>query len=653
MTDPECEGPTTQAVLLVDDDGGDALVARLLAQRPSFPYVLRRCRRLGEALDVLAHRDDIACLLLDLDLPDASGFEAVERLAGRTDGPPVVVLTGRAEDRAPLEALRRGAEDYVPKGAIDGERLEHVVRYAVERHRVRQALREEEQLSRDILNALSANVAVLDSHGRIRAVNAAWQQFAFDNDGMFDRTGPGTDYLAVCDASAAAGDASAAEAADGIRSVLTGRTRAFELEYECSAPTEERWFSMRVVALRTPQVGAVALHVPITELKLAEAQLLQAQKMESIGRLAGGVAHDFNNILQAIYGFAHIAADAVAHGPGSDELNEIILAAQRASHLTRQLLLFARAHPTEVEAAEVTTALDAFETIARRLVGEHIELHVGRPEQHLWVPLGRNAFEQVMLNLVVNARDALPDGGALAITASAAGGPISSDRADGPELASRVQLRVRDTGTGMDRGSVDRAFEPFFTTKEPGKGTGLGLATVYGLVHRAGGTVSIESVEGAGTEVIVELPVTVAADEAPGPAPPREHVAVDTLRGCRVLVAEDDPTVRSLARRILGAVGCDVVVANDGRQALDKARADGDFDLVVTDMVMPHLSGPELVASLDGLLSDPAYVFISGYPEEVRTRDRLPFGSEVAMKPLTPSELLDRAVRAVQRTTLV
>jgi len=393
------------------------------------------------------------------------------------------------------------------------------------------------------------------------------------------------------------------------------------------------------------KVASVLLAVvPTTERKLLEEQLRQAQKMEAVGRLAGGVAHDFNNLLTAIQGYAELLTEDI---PSADkrhkDAREIVLAAQRAAALTRQLLAFSRRQVLAPQVIDINETVTGLADLLRRMVGEHIRL-VLRLEPALGlVRVDPGQLEQVIVNLAVNARDAMPRGGTLTIaTRNAARGadpggdhPVSGSAAD-------AMLEISDTGEGMDERTMNRIFEPFFTTKPKGKGTGLGLSTVFGIVKQSGGEIAVQSQPGQGATFRVQFP-RCNKEKSAKPAP--ESAAVP--RGSEtVLIAEDEAPVRALAERLLRRQGYQVLSAPDGVAALHAAQSHrGTLHLLVTDVVMPGLSGPDLAAQLSEQRPGLKVLFISAYAEEaILSRGALSLGAAFLPKPFSRAHLL-RKVR--------
>jgi two-component system cell cycle sensor histidine kinase/response regulator CckA len=366
----------------------------------------------------------------------------------------------------------------------------------------------------------------------------------------------------------------------------------------------------------------------VTERRRLEDQLRQAQKMEAVGQLAGGVAHDFNNLLTVIGGYTEIARRRIGAGPGGAELLEVERATERATQLTRQLLAFSRQQildPAPLDLGEVASALVP---MLRRLIGEDIEIAMLAAPGLPSVLADRSQIEQVILNLSVNARDAMPSGGTLTIETRA--------------VRDRVALIVTDTGVGMTRETLDHVFEPFFTTKETGRGTGLGLAMVHGIVTQSGGEIVVYSEPDLGTSFKVYLPIS---GDAAAPAAADAASEIDQLRGDEtVLVCEDEAGVRHLIEYVLTSHGYTVLATDGPLVALERAAEHAEpIDLLISDVIMPDLSGPELARRLESVRT----LFVSGYTAEtVSGRGRLPADSAFLEKPFDQLSLL-RAVRAL------
>jgi two-component system, cell cycle sensor histidine kinase and response regulator CckA len=399
-------------------------------------------------------------------------------------------------------------------------------------------------------------------------------------------------------------------------------------------------------------VGFVGVYEDVTErrrteraLQTSEEQLRQAQKMEAVGRLAGGVAHDFNNILTTIQSYTEfLTAELGSDSPHIGDLKEIEEAAVRASGLTRQLLAFSRKEAIESQSLDLNEIVTETERMLRRVIGEDIEL-VTRLDPALGRFEGdRGQFSQLLMNLAVNARDAMPDGGRLLIETSNVeldDAYISEHR--GASAGPHILLSVSDTGIGMDAAIKSRIFEPFFTTKEQGKGTGLGLSMVYGFVQQSGGSIWVYSEPDEGTTFKIYLPrvADVTEDE---PVVLEEPASRHSAGVATILLVEDESAVRRVAKRTLAESGYTVLEAANGREALAVAAAHrGPIDLVLTDMVMPEMRGGELATRLREVRPESRLLMMSGYTEEAASRRAiLEAGSAFLEKPFTASRLLER-----------
>ncbi|OFW02640.1 MAG: hypothetical protein A3I61_11030 [Acidobacteria bacterium RIFCSPLOWO2_02_FULL_68_18] len=385
-------------------------------------------------------------------------------------------------------------------------------------------------------------------------------------------------------------------------------------------------------------VRMLGSHVDVTERTELQTQLLQAQKMETVGRLAGGVAHDFNNLLTIINGTADLMIAGLHDGsPLRADLEEIRLAGERAAGLTRHLLAVSRQQILQPDVIDLNTILLGMQPILQRLVGEDVKMVLAIAGDLWCVKADPTQVEQVILNLAVNARDAMPGGGTLTIeTRNIAAGASPHQQQREPQ----VMLAVGDTGVGMDEAALEHAFEPFFTTKAPGKGTGLGLSTVYGIVRQSGGTVWVNSRPGAGTTFTVYLPrVDAAPTRRPPAAPPAVVDGHETI-----LVVEDETALRTLTKRILASAGYRVVDAGNGAEALHLLERFSDsIHLLVTDMVMPGMNGRELATRVVERRSDIKVLYMTGYTTDALLRQGvLEATDRVLTKPFTAQELRRR-----------
>jgi signal transduction histidine kinase/CheY-like chemotaxis protein len=382
------------------------------------------------------------------------------------------------------------------------------------------------------------------------------------------------------------------------------------------------------------------------------ALLQQAQRLESLGQLAGGVAHDFNNLLAVILNYASFVSEDLTDATASDwvtrretalgDLTQVKLAAERAARLTRQLLAFARREVVRPQVLDLDKVITAVGEMLHRTLGEHVEL-VTSLGGDLWPVLADpGQVEQVLVNLAVNARDAMPGGGTLTIDTENI--TVDADTIAGGSKAREgrnVRLRVSDSGSGMSADVVEHAFEPFFTTKPEGAGTGLGLATVYGILSQAGGQIRINSEHGAGTTFTITLPVTAEAGTPKAAPVPCQR----SPKGETVLVVEDEGALREVTKRIFARNGYHVITAANGPQALDIARAHpGEIHLLVTDVVMPQMLGKEVAERMRAVKPGIEVLFMSGYARPVlASQGRLDPNVALVEKPFSEADLLAKA----------
>jgi two-component system cell cycle sensor histidine kinase/response regulator CckA len=378
--------------------------------------------------------------------------------------------------------------------------------------------------------------------------------------------------------------------------------------------------------------GILAMGADVSERERLTERLQLAQRMEAVGVLAGGIAHDINNTMTAIGGNAALAARLLEPDhPATEDLAEIVRATERAADLTRQLLAFSRRSVIRPEVLDLAEEARSMEGMLRRLIGPSIELEVLAPGP-AWVKADPGQMHQVLLNLAVNARDAMPGGGTVRIQVDETTEAVEGGAVDGA-VATAVRLTVVDTGSGIDDDVLAHMFEPFFTTKPPGQGTGLGLAVVHGIIEQAGGRIEVDSRPGAGTMFEVTLPRVRVDAEGSGeendgramdrPGEGRRPVGAEatTTAQATILLVEDEPSIRALARRVLQSRGHRVVEAEDGVAGLERARATPELDLVLTDLTMPRMGGEELARHLAEVRPKVPIVYMSGYGEARLTED--------------------------------
>jgi two-component system cell cycle sensor histidine kinase/response regulator CckA len=378
--------------------------------------------------------------------------------------------------------------------------------------------------------------------------------------------------------------------------------------------------------------GVVGVSTDVSQVRALEAQLRQAQKMEAVGRLAGGIAHDFNNLLTVVIGNLDLMQNAPSLGPPYTEiLGQIREAANRAAGLTRQLLAFSRKQLVRPQVLDLTGALRALQPMLGRLISENVAVRFDVPEKIVHAVMDPGQFDQLVLNLVLNARDAMPGGGALTLRL---GVDPALPGADGV-----IHLTVTDTGVGIPPEALPHIFEPFFTTKGVGSGTGLGLATVYSIVEQAGARIEVESAEGKGSTFHVVLPLASVSAASPRAI---DVPALGTARGATVLVVEDEPSVRTLVARILSRDGYQVLTASAGDEALTIVRSHaGPVDVLLTDVLMPGINGFVLAEQVSKLRPGIGVVHMTGHIDDAVLKARGQGGHPALLqKPFTSAELL-------------
>jgi len=601
-------------VLLVDDDEEDYLITReLFAEMNGGRYELQWLDQFDTALDaILTRQHDI--YLVDYRLGARSGLDLVQE--GRRQGncAPMILLTGLGDHEVDLQAMRAGAADFLVKGQINATFLERSLRYALERKRA------EEKIQK-----LAA--------------------FAHQNPNpVFELAADGS--LSYCNVAAQA--MARALGKESPEALLPPETPA--IVSECLASGHNRLQLQTSVGHRTLSWGFFPIPVSrtvhcyatdMTERLSLEAQLRHAQKMEAIGQLAAGVAHDFNNLLTVIQGHTSLLRSAEALRPdGAKSLAKIALAADRATNLVKQLLALSRKQVLQPQWLDLNEVIQSVSKMLHRVLSEDIVVLTQPAPALPAVHADNGMIEQVLMNLVVNARDAMPRGGQLTIGTE----PITLTETQAREHPQAkpgpfVCLSVADTGCGIDSAILNRIFDPFFTTKEPGKGTGLGLTTVYNIVQQHSGWVEVHSDLGRGTNFRIFFP---AITRTPQPV----SYAAAPLRSARgtetILVVEDETPVRDLVVEILRQHGYRMLAAESGVQALAVwAQHHQDIDLLVTDMVMPGgINGRQLAERLQGQKPTLRVIYTSGYSQGIAGKDlTLMAGFNFLPKPYQPSKL--------------
>ena len=630
------------AVLIVEDD--PALLRTMgdvLRLKGYEPYSAQTG---GQALEV-ASRTPPAVTLLDLRLPDMDGHDLIERLHAADVQTEIVVLTGNASVTSAVRALREHIFDYLLK-PVSPDQLVTTLERAGERWRRRRAeaaLAATEQRFRSLIEHAEDPVAILDHHGLIRYASPAYQRTL----GSPSASLVGTNVFETVHPE----DASVLR--DAISDLLTRSGETTPIVLRCRR-ADGQWRTLAGTGknlLGDPTIDGIILNSrDVTDRLALEEQLRHAQKIEAVGQLAGGIAHDLNNMLTAILAFSEFAEGSLpADHEGREDIEQVQLAAQRAALLTRQLLAFSRRQVLHPRPIDLTDVVGGLEPMLRRLISAEIDCVARLAPSLDLVMADPSQIEQVLLNLVINARDAMPRGGSIVIeTRQVAIDTDDAQRHPGLTPGPHVVLSVTDNGTGMDAITQARVFEPFFTTKPVGQGTGLGLSTVYGIVRQSGGSISLRSEPGQGATFDIYLPCTDSESEV---AAPEGTTANGALPPMTILVADDDAAVRRAATRALERAGHTVLTADNGREglALLAARAD-HIGLVVSDLVMPNVGGRDFAAGLRERWPNMRLLFMSGYNTHENAGQLPPGGDAFLQKPFTPDGLLEAVRRAVQHS---
>lgn len=491
-------------VLLVEDDL--AYGAFIAAELQDAPIELHRVRALGDARSELQRRTFDA-ILLDLALPDSTGVATVERMHEAAASVPIIVLTSNGDEGLAALSIQRGAQDYLLKTETDSAAVVRSLRYARERVAFRRSLLQGEARFRALVENSYDAITLLDEQGRV----------IYDSRSITRVMGYSPEEHLGQSVVALIHPEDQPEISERYEYCLRHPDEVLHVEYRfLHKDGSWRWGeAVGVNRLHDPAVQAIVVnHRDISDRKVVEGklrereeQLRQAQKMEAVGRLAGGVAHDFNNVLTAIFGYTDLLLDQIRpDDPRRSDVEEIRRAADRAATLTRQLLAFSRKQVMQPRVLDLNDVITSIRKLLARLVGEDVSVEIETDASLVRVRADPGQVEQVLMNLAANARDAMPEGGTLAIRTRSA--HVQGPTAGRPGLlpGSYAVVDVTDSGVGMPASVTARIFEPFFTTKELGKGTGLGLATVYGIVKQTGGGIYVESEEGKGTTFIVYLP---------------------------------------------------------------------------------------------------------------------------------------------------
>lgn len=633
-----------QRILLVDDE---PQVLLALEDLLGDDFAVLKTASPEEALKMVADDREIAVVLSDQRMPQMTGDELLARINGSSDAKRILV-TAFADLSAVIRAVNNGKLfAYVTKPWNPND-LIMMVQKAADHFRLTQELARERQLLTSILNSLDEGIVAADREGNTLLFNPQAAKILGTSASNLKPETWARDFGVFT----ADRKQTLPPNVDPLLRAVSGE-KAAELETWIKNGTAR---GATVAMSGTPLhgdhdevMGGVAVLRDVTRQRDLERQLSQSQKMEAIGRLAGGVAHDFNNLLVVIQSYAELLREELLeHDAKRGDLEEILAASRRAAALTKQLLAFSRSEPvqpTELRLSEVVTGI---EKMLRRIIGEDIELATELAPTLGVVRADAGQLDQVILNLSINARDAMNEGGRLTISTKnvTIDGDYESAQIDIPS-GEYVMLAVTDSGTGMDKETQRRIFEPFFTTKEVGQGTGLGLATVYGIVQQSGGHIRVQSELGQGTSFRIYFP---RLDEIPVTREQHADEPATWAGSGTLLIVEDDSAVRQVAARVLKDRGYIVLEARRPSEARRICAEHGSgIDLLLTDVIMPECTGTELAHELINLHPRMRVVYMSGYPGGGAARaGTLGAGAAYLEKPFSPAALTEK-IEAVMK----
>lgn len=646
-------------ILLIEDDQVDRMAFARLVRTEGLAYDYTCAGSVAEARRLMAS-DTYDVVVMDFLLGDGTALDLFQHVPGEI---PIVVVTGGGDEETAVQAMKAGAADYVIKdtdgkylkilpmtvsNAIRSKKAEIALQEArdeLERRveeRTSELKRVNEQLRQEVSERKTAEAALLDSRKMYEQLYQEAKRSEQLYRSLLDST---PDSVVVCDldGNVLYVNESFATTFGWTRDEVRGSRAACipEFEQESTAAVIRtvldhgvscRGFGTKMssrdgtaldISLSVSRyldhegkpAGMIAILSDITEQKRLQGQLRQASKMEAIGQLAGGVAHDFNNLLTAMMGYSNMLLQKIPKDADyREQVYQIGRAAERAASLTRQLLAFGRKQNLELKVVDLNTAIAEFAKILSRLIGENIELVTRFGESLALVEADPSQIEQILMNLAVNARDAMPGAGCLTLeTANVMLDEEYARSRPDVKAGNYVRIAISDNGCGMDSATVPRIFDPFFTTKEKGLGTGLGLSTVYGIVKQHRGHVAVYSEPGTGTTFNIYLP---AVDQIPEvisetTTPRAERHGAET-----VLLVEDEEIVRSLASEVLEMLGYRVLTAPDPNEALKVSREyPGPIDLLLTDVILPKMDGKTLYTLLSPERPEMNVLFVSGYTE--------------------------------------
>lgn len=633
-------------LLIVDDNAATRYALRRRMERHD--YVVLEAGTGAEGLELIAAQAPDA-LILDVNLPDMSGFDIVRQLRSepRTALLPVVHVSAASVQAGDIiTGLEAGADAYLVH-PIDPDVLLATVRTLLRVRDTEYALRESEARFREIFINVSAPIAVLDAELKVYECNHAFAQLTHHSVTEENISKCFADDQKEIIKELREGLATGERWKGTLAMRVKGEIR--ETEWQISPyrmPGLSLIFVEDVTEHRQREQSHRAqldtvnnqLAHEVAEHARTEAQLLQVQKMDAIGKLTGGIAHDFNNLLTGIITGLELIKSRTEQSRPDKVLryaDAALASAMSAAALTHRLLAFARQQPLDPQPIDINEHVRSLEDLLRRTIGKRINLTLELTAKSAIALADASQLESALLNLIINARDALPKGGNISVTTFVAHFQGDSKLADGPYVA----LTVQDDGVGIDHSVIDKVFDPFFTTKPLGEGTGLGLSTIYGFARQSGGDANIRSIVGRGTEVTLMIPAAVNMTEAP------IEIPTERARGAgeHILIVEDTDSVRMFVNEVLVDTGYRCSQAADIKTAMSMLKNDNSIELLLTDVGLPHMNGRELAEIARGWRENLPVLFMTGYAENAVNRQSfLGEKMDMILKPFQLSELLDK-----------
>ncbi|MCG8549908.1 MAG: response regulator [Desulfobacterales bacterium] len=630
-------------ILLVEDNPADAeLIRIILTEKKHSAYLLYVKERLGEAMDFLsAHKIDL--VLLDLGLPDSHGVSTIQTIKAKYPFIPIVVITGNDDENIGIEAVQMGAQDYICKGLIPNHYLTQTIEYAIHRQDSEFRLRQSEAKYKSIVENIGIGVALINQDFTILEINTCMHQW-------FPRINLQTGvkcYESFTFFTNGSPDFKNCPVAKTLKDGKTHKHTAMkgDITYQLlSSPLKDGNGQIK---------GAVLLVEDITERVSVETRLRQAQKMESLGTLAGGVAHDFNNILTAIHGFATLAQSRTdTRDSLSDDLSEILKAAQRAGDLVKQILTFSRMGDSEKLPVRMDLIINEVLKLLRSTLPSNIEIINLVNKTQETVLADPTQVHQIMMNLCTNAFHAMEEtGGTLQVSLA----QVSREAINAEDLTplkdcSHLKLMVKDTGTGIPPDLMESIFDPYFTTKGIGEGTGLGLSVVQGIVKDCGGEIVVESTRGKGSCFTLYFPISKTGSASVSTPARMEHWAGTE----NILLVDDEPSILKIGTRMLNMDGYTVHTEANGHAALGYIKKHHDrIDLILSDMTMPKMTGLELAQRLLELPFNIPIILMTGYSHALsRARIEEAKIKAIITKPLFMKEIMPTIRKVLDQTAL-